>query len=304
MKQRTIARQLHQDVACEDEDPTEDDEGIVGPQLVLQEHEGVLPLEGERGPVVIYGGCKRTSRTTKPSAPIHADLAGDFAFQLAKALTAQGSGTAAAPAAANVRSRLKAADEVRGTLQEAERLAVLPFTGTWAKVEDGMPEDRICVWASTGKSDIGHDCFFGGRSSIQQDQTRMWRYRHQYGTQLEALINWHLAQQHENPRTVAADDAPRYALGQLAWIHAVGMFQSDAARDMLALGTTGCAAQDLARAAAAHRTVIGVWKACRQNHALAIETYLAKCLEFYRSGWPHLPAEAEPTAGSNLEQAG
>lgn len=83
-------------------------------------------------------------------------------------------------------------------------------------------------------------------------------YGDQDGIQLKALINWHLAQQHENPRTVAADDAPRYPFGQLAWIHAVGLLQSDAARDMRALGTTGGAAQDLARAAATHRTVSGV----------------------------------------------
>jgi hypothetical protein len=94
--------------------------------------------------------------------------------------------------------------------------------------------------------------------------------------------------------------APRYALGQLAWIHAVGMFRSDSARDMLALGITGGAAQDLVQAAAAHRTLIGVWKACGQSHALALETYLAKCLQSYPRGWPHLPASAEPALESEL----
>ncbi len=131
-----------------------------------------------------------------------------------------------------------------------------------------------------------------------------WDYGGQYGAQLEALIDWHLAQDPENPRAARAAGAPRYALGQLAWIHAVGMFQSDAARDMRALGIAGAVTQDLVQAAAAHRTVIGVWKACGQLHALALETYLAKCLESYPHGWPHVPANAEPVLDSELEEPG
>lgn len=31
----------------------------------------------------------------------------------------------------------------------------------WISVKDKMPEQRIRVWASTGPTDIGHDCFYG-----------------------------------------------------------------------------------------------------------------------------------------------
>lgn len=65
-----------------------------------------------------------------------------------------------------------------------------PFTGPWTRVEDGMPEDRIRVWASTGKFDIGHDCFFGGQSSIQKDQTRMWRYTHSEEPVNRPVTHW------------------------------------------------------------------------------------------------------------------
>lgn len=84
-----------------------------------------------------------------------------------------------------------------------------------------------------------------------------------------------------------------------AWVHAVGMFQSDVARDTLALGITDDAAQDLVQAAAAHRTVIGVWKEHRQTHALAIATYLAKCLESYWTGWPQFSHANESCVGQD-----
>lgn len=168
--------------------------------------------------------------------------------------------------------------------------------------------DRRLMLRSMVALGMDEDANFALRSA---DATRdgdvvslYWDYGGLYGAQLEALIDWRLAQEPEDPSTVAAAGAPRYALGQLAWIHAVGMFQSDAARDMLALGIAGGAAQDLVQAAAAHRTVIGVWKACGQSHALALKTYLAKCLESYPRGWPHLSANAEPALDSELGEPG
>jgi hypothetical protein len=170
--------------------------------------------------------------------------------------------------------------------------------------DSGM--DRQLMLRSMVALGVDEDASFALRSA---DATRdgdlvglYWDYGGQYGAQLEALIDWHLAQEPDNPRAVAAAVAPRYALGQLAWVHATGMFQSDVARDMLALGVPEIAVQDLTQAAAAHRTVIGVWKACGQSHAAGLEAYLAKCLESYPSGWPHMSASAEPTSGSNLEQ--
>lgn len=65
-----------------------------------------------------------------------------------------------------------------------------PFTGPWTKVEDAMPEDRIRVWASTGKFDIGHDCYFGSQSSIQKDQTRLWRYTHSEEPVERPVTHW------------------------------------------------------------------------------------------------------------------
>ncbi|WP_323144839.1 hypothetical protein [Massilia phyllosphaerae] len=118
---------------------------------------------------------------------------------------------------------------------------------------------------------------------------------------MEALIDWHLAQVPQNPPVVIAAGEARYALGQLAWVHAVGMFQSDMARDMLALGINGGAAHELTQAAVAHGTVIGVWKACVQRHAVALETYLAKCLESYRASWPHFPGADKSSADEAAE---
>lgn len=176
-----------------------------------------------------------------------------------------------------------------------------------ARFTDSGMDRRLMLGAMVALG-MDEDASFALRSA---DATRngdvvslYWDYGGQYGAQLEALIDWHLAQEPENPGSVAGAGARTYALGQLAWIHAVGMFQSDAARDMLALGITGGAAQDLAQAAAAHRTVIGVWKACRQSHALALETYLAKCLESYPCGWPHLAANTEPALESEPGQQG
>jgi len=167
--------------------------------------------------------------------------------------------------------------------------------------DSGM--DRRLMLGAMVALGMDEDASFALRSA---DATRdgdvvslYWDYGGEYGAQLEALIDWHLAQAPENPPVVTAAGAPRYALGQLAWVHAVGMFQSDVARDMLALGITGGAAHELTQAAAAHRTVIGVWKACGQRHGAALEIYLAKCLESYRAGWPHFPGADE----SNVDEA-
>lgn len=159
------------------------------------------------------------------SAYIQWELAGDFAFQLAKALSDQG--TAAAEVA---QQRQQAADEGRKALQdalEADRLMSVmphwggvhsemasemrhvarslkkmselfpvllpparPFAGPWISVDDEMPEDRIRVWASTSKFDVGHDCFYGGRSSIREDQTRLWRYTHSEEPVEKPITHW------------------------------------------------------------------------------------------------------------------
>jgi hypothetical protein len=162
---------------------------------------------------------------------IQGDLAGDFAWQLAKALSTQASATGAAvtPDAAGAPARLDAAAEAGKALRAAvdadsdmadmphwggvhhdmyqqmrtitQSLRTLtslfpvlvqpaPFTWSWTRVEDGMPEERIRVWASTGKFDIGHDCFFGGRSSIQQDQTRLWRHTHSEEPVAQPVTHW------------------------------------------------------------------------------------------------------------------
>ena len=152
------------------------------------------------------------------SAHIRAELAGDFAWQLANALHAMETPAAAAglPDIECARARLVVIEQARLALlnaQQAQAIAsamphwggihpdlhaqlrkilsaveqlvtlapvILPpspaFAGIWNSVDNEMPEGRIRVWASTSKLDIGHDCFFGGRSSIQEDQTRLWRY--------------------------------------------------------------------------------------------------------------------------------
>lgn len=156
---------------------------------------------------------------------IEKDLAGDFAWQLAKALSGQ-----AAAAAGLALQRHQAAAEAREALEDAleadqlmskmphwggvhtdmesemrhitealnkfsELFPVLlpqphPFAGPWTSVDDAMPEDRIRVWASTSKFDVGHDCFYGGRSSIQQDQTRLWRYTHSEEPVKQPITHW------------------------------------------------------------------------------------------------------------------
>lgn len=151
--------------------------------------------------------------------------------------------------------------------------------------------DRESMMRSMMALGLDEDASFALRSAEStrnRDVVRLyWDYGVQHGSQLEAVIDWQLAQEPENPRTVPAVGAPRYGLGELAWAHAVGLFQGDMARDMLALGIPSGSAQDLSEAAATHRTIIGVWREHGQSHAQAITTYLAKCLESYRAGWPH-----------------
>lgn len=95
----------------------------------------------------------------------------------------------------------------------------------------------------------------------------------------------------------ARPDAPRYTLGQLAWIHAVGLFRDDMVRDMLVMGIPADTAAQLATSAAQHRNVLGIWKEHRQHHGEALERYLAATLGSYSPGWPH----AQPTADSSVD---
>lgn len=156
------------------------------------------------------------------------DFAWQLATALAKMEGAAGASPSAD--ANNVRERLQAAVDAREALQEAleadkdmsemphwggihhdmyqkmrtiaaslKRFADLfpvllpaaqPFSGPWTKVEDGMPEDRVRVWASSGKFDIGHDCFFGRQTSFLKDPTRMWRYTHSEEPVERPVTHW------------------------------------------------------------------------------------------------------------------
>lgn len=139
-------------------------------------------------------------------------------------------------------------------------------------------------------------------STRKRDVVRLyWDYGGQYGAQLEKYIGWCLAQHPDDARTQAAADAPRYSLGQLAWIHAVGLFREDMTRGLQALGVHAEDVETLARAAAAHRTVLGIWVEQAHRHGPAIASYLDACLVSYTSGWPHASAAEEPT-GFHVEE--
>lgn len=105
-------------------------------------------------------------------------------------------------------------------------------------------------------------CFALGSSESTRDRNvvRLYTdYGAAYGRQLERYIDSVVASQPAAERP----GAPRYSLGQLAWIHAVGLFRDDMERDMQVIGAPGSTATQLAAAAAEHRTVLGLWKATR-----------------------------------------
>lgn len=120
-----------------------------------------------------------------------------------------------------------------------------------------------------------------------------WDYGGSYRPQLERYLDSVIALQ----PCAAPPDAPRYTLGQLAWIHAVGLFPDDMVRDMLAIGVPGETADQLAVSATRHKTVLGIWQECGQHHGVALERYLKACLASYTPGWPH----AQPSTGSLVD---
>ena len=123
-----------------------------------------------------------------------------------------------------------------------------------------------------------------------------WDYGNQYGAQLEQYIDWVLVQNVGVPGPQADEDAARYSLGQLAWVHAIGMCKNDMAEAMIALGTPADTSRDLAHAATECGTVLGWWKYHGQAHGPAISAYLASCLTSYPPAWPHGLTRTQPPA--------
>lgn len=115
-----------------------------------------------------------------------------------------------------------------------------------------------------------------------------WDYGGEYGPQLERYIDLVIAGQPPADRVGA-----EYSLGQLAWVHAIGLFRDDLVRDMVALGVPTANATQLADSVARHRTVLGMWKDQGQNHCAVIERYLDACMTSYEPGWPHHSAPAD-----------
>lgn len=117
-----------------------------------------------------------------------------------------------------------------------------------------------------------------------------WDYGGNYGPQLERYLDSVIALQ----PCAARPGAPRYTLGQLAWIHAVGLFRDDMERDMLAIGVPEEAAAQLAASATRHKTVLGIWQECGEHHGAALERYLEARLTSYTPGWPHSQPSTDP----------
>lgn len=123
-----------------------------------------------------------------------------------------------------------------------------------------------------------------------------WDYGDQYGTQLEQYIDWVLVQ-HDGVSGLSADKvAPEYSLGQLAWVHAIGLCKDDMTNTLIALGTPTDTARDLAHATTECGGVLGLWKGRGQAHGPAISAYLASCLTSYPPAWPHGLTRTQPPA--------
>lgn len=145
---------------------------------------------------------------------------------------------------------------------------------------------------------------WSSESTRKRDVVRLyWDYGGQYGAQLEKYMDWCLTQHPDAAHPLMAVDAPRYTLGQLAWIHAVGLFKDDMARGLQALGVPDDDVEALTRAAAAHRTVLDIWTEHAHRHGAVIASYLDACLVSYTPGWPHASASAEADASDDEEPA-
>jgi hypothetical protein len=162
-------------------------------------------------------------------------------------------------------------------------------------VEHGLSRPpMIRAMKALGIDDEASFALCSTEATREGDVVGLYRdYGAAYGAQLESYIDFLVVGHSDATRP----DAPRYSLGQLTWIHAVGLFRDDMARDMMAIGISTCTAVQLATSAAQHRTVLGVWKEHGHCHAEALERYLAAGLAAYTPGWPH----AAPTADSSLD---
>lgn len=138
---------------------------------------------------------------------------------------------------------------------------------------------------------MGEDACFAlptSDSTRKRDVIQLyWDYGNQYGAQLEQYIDWVLVRDVGGPGPQDDEDAPKYSLGQLAWVHAIGMCKNDIADAMIALGTPADTSRDLAHAATGCRTVVGWWKDRGQEHGPTISAYLSSCLTSYPPAWPH-----------------
>lgn len=150
----------------------------------------------------------------------------------------------------------------------------------------GIDEDAVyTLWASD--------------SARNRDVVRLYRdYGWDYGPQLERYIDSVLA-----VRPIGQDGGagePRYSLGELAWVHEVGMFRDDMSRDLRALCAPADVERKVSHTAGASRTIVEVWAAHGQHHGDLIRSYLEKVLSSYRPGWPHPapPARTEDRQGN------
>jgi len=126
-----------------------------------------------------------------------------------------------------------------------------------------------------------------------------WDYGGSYGPQLERYLDSVIASQ----PSATLPDVPRYTLGQLAWIHAVGLFRDDMMRDMLAIGVPEEAAVQLAASATRHKTVLGIWQEYGQHHSAALERYLEARLASYTPGWPHAQTSTDSLVDDEAQHA-
>jgi len=160
--------------------------------------------------------------------------------------------------------------------------------------EQGM--DRLPMLRAMQALGIDEDASFAlgsSDSTRSKDVVRLyWDYGGLYGGQLEQYIDSVLAGRQEE----SAPGASRYSLGQLAWIHAAGLFRDDMVRGMLAMGIAEDVATQLAFTAARSRTVLGTRAELGQHHSEVFERYLGACLASYSHGWPHRSAVADSIA--------
>jgi hypothetical protein len=83
------------------------------------------------------------------------------------------------------------------------------------------------------------------------------------------------------------DNGPRYTLGQLAWIGAVGMFSDGLQKAVIEMGESNVVAQTFALSAkAAGRNVIKFWELEQQILDAEVHEYFHSVLKSYPENWP------------------